>query len=271
MNRVLESLPPAERRMYLLQPKRFLTDTSLLEAVRSLADPAERADNTAGEPAAVDEEIALEDVVAALEEARAAGQLDLAVAAFRPILDYSFFAALTAEIDSGRRSVDLTELRSEVLAALDRIDAAVERDLGQAVDDLRTALQSPDPVAWVKSHPERVTPAFLLVVNANIAAMGDENILVSRALGSVRDAAVELAEQAMDPRDRLASRLARAESDEQRMALLDSADELANADLAADLRHAAAEARSSGAGEVAGRLEAAASLLERRLGLVVAT
>jgi hypothetical protein len=292
MNRVLDSLPLAERRMYLLQPKRFVTETSFLQAVAASqpAAPARTADlDRSSGPSTLpgratttgpergselsEEGPTLEEVIEALEESRAAGHLDESVAALRPILDYSFFAAVTERIEGGGPgSEGLLVLRTELLAATDRVDAAAEMEVRRAVDALRTVLGSPDPVAAVAGIADGLSPLFAYVVSANMEAAHERgDVRTVQLLADVRDAAVAAAEAGLSAPERLASKLARAASDEEREELLAEAGSLADSGYAEDLREAAEGARSAGAVDVATRLEAAAAVLERRLSVAVAS
>ena len=95
-------------------------------------------------------------VIQALSAARDQGQLEMLVQQIRPALDYPFFAAVTELIDSRQTDGDaeaaksLVTLRSEVLSAIDAVDAVhrqwaegagqwVERLL-QAEEALRLAM-----------------------------------------------------------------------------------------------------------------------------------
>lgn len=213
--------------------------------------------------------ITLDGVLTQLQAAQEAGQLDEAVAHFRSILDYAFFSALTQRIEAAGDGPDaqaLTRLRTDLLAAIDRVDATAKAEIEAAVATLRSVLQAPDPVAAVRALPEAPSPAFFLVLDANLAAASDDDRQqLTALLARVRDAAIELIEEQMPPLERLVNRLARTNDPAAQAALLDGSPELLGSDLATMIAEMVAAARSANAADVAAALESAARALASRL------
>ncbi len=331
-NRLLESVAPTERRMYLLSPRSYVADTSFIEAVLATTgitpammeaargrtrlveqllranDPGARAElldasgedprNVAAVAAAMGEQArsqndtyraealerlaralavesdrppTAEELTAALEEARTEGALDEATAALRPFLDYAFFTQLTAAMDAAAApdAARLRGLRSDVLAAIDRVEAAAEAEVHGAVATLRAALEAEDPVGVLRARHEDLTPTFFMVLAANVEAAREHGApQVETRLEELHDAALEIVEAALPPRQRLANRLARSATDADRSLLLTNAAHVVDAAFSADLRASAGNARSAGALEFADNLEAAADLLDNQLALV---
>jgi len=329
-NRVLESLPPEKRGMYLLQPLTFLTpesfvdavlqaspvtseamssaraDAALVETLMGTADEetlrdalvtvgkgvdydfllfvtalAENAANNADPDRAqallvlrdrlvalADISLTVDDIMNELQDAHRADRLDQAVARFRPVLDYSFFSALTQRMeqaDAGTEAAALGELRAAVVAAIDRLDEAITTEVQEAVEILRTVAQAPDPAAAVQARAPDLTAAFFLVLDANVqaAAQNGDDALAAK-LHAVRQAATDTIEARLSPTDRLVNRLARSTDPAERAAILDSAPELLGQKLQQTLAATAVSARNAGAGDVAQALEAAALEVDRR-------
>jgi hypothetical protein len=333
-NRLLDSLPPEDRKMYLLQPRQFVTEASfrdaLLEAsgissdalagaqaqvalvvrlartaagdpgdealqavlaaegreadygllllVAALADDAAAQGDDASAAALaelqarlaalVPPEQARRAVLAELLAADEAGELDAAVAALGPALDYAFFVALADTIDAAPEdeAERLASLRERVLAAIDATDAAAREALQAAVTALREILAAPDPAAAVRRRLDSLSPAFLPVLEANLAAAEERgDAPASERLGEVYAAVVDVIEENLPPRERLVSRLARTTADAERAAVLDEQPTAVDDELLDGLRRTASAARSAGADEAAEALDRAADEVERRL------
>lgn len=331
-NRLLDSLPPEERRMYLLQPKSFLTeetfiravlesegvsedqlrkardDAALVEAlltaedeearasilsdagrkidhqflyvVAALADQAASSGDT-GRAAALGKlhdalasqsgaAVSVDDLIEHLEAAQAADKLAEVVAEIRPVLNYEFFTALTQRMEQAGDSEQagrLRALRSELIAAVDDVDAAAQAEIRAAADTLREILSSADPVKAVADKLPDPPGAFMVVVDANLRAAASEGRDdVVAILVAIRDAAMEVVEANLPPRERLASKLARTPDSEGRTALLDASPELVDEKLWHMLRNMATMAHEAQADSGAKVLEAAAREVEGRLG-----
>jgi hypothetical protein len=330
-NRVLESLPAEERRMYLLQPQTFIVEQTFVDAILE-ASGVSRADLDrarergrlvermlqAGSPEELDSLVAdrdegsdyellllvgaliddaeaagddaraeglrdlretlaarfgelrlgIDEVLPELVKAHAAGTLDDLVAPLRSLLDYGFFTQLTERIDAadGAQREELTALRAALLEAIDRLDASTKAEVEAAVELLKWVLQSRHPRPALESRLEELSPAFFLVLSANLqAAEESADPAVVERLHAIQSAAVELVEGSMAPLDRLVNRLARATDAESRREALAAAEEPITADVVAALRATASRAAAGGAAEIAANLEAAADEVDQQL------
>jgi hypothetical protein len=332
-NRVLESLPPEQRKMYLLQPQTFIVEQTfvdtVLESTGVSRDELERArargrlierlltatgpdhfasilgeadagseyellllirallDDalTAGdEPrakalAAVQQqltahvgepELSFDDLLRELDTALGEDRLDSVVAILRPALDYAFFAELTNRMETAdkERAEALHRLRTALLDSVDRIDAGAKEEVEAAVDLLKWVLQSRHPKPALESREEEITSAFFLVLQANIQAATEKaDPEITSRLEAIYQAAVELVEARMTPRERLVNELARTAEPEARRSLLAAASEPVDEALVDLLRETAAEARHGGVEHVAQNLDAAAEHIEQQLEL----
>jgi len=323
-NRVVDNLPPEQRRMYLLQPRLFFSEKTFLDAVLEatgidrenlrqaqetmqlldslldVTDPGDlrkrlkehgREDDTSlvtlaallAEEAATQGDrlragrlarlrdtlievvgpptVTVEDIVRELRSARDAGELDQLVAALRPALTYEFFAAMTAMIESSEepQSTELTELRQDVLRAMDRLEQAAADEMRRAARRLDAVLLAPDPAALVREQADTIDEAFLWMTEATLRNAAEQGqIDKATTLQAVLEAAIEVLEERMPPQARLINRLARASSDEERRTELEANREQLGSDLVASLQAAARQARQGGADAAAESLEAAA-------------
>jgi len=211
----------------------------------------------------------VETLIDVLTQAHAAGELDGAVSAVRPALDYAFFSELTRRIDAAdaERAPVLIRLRSELLEAIDAHDAVVTAQIERAGDTLRAVLGAQDPVESVRRRARALDSAFFSVLQANLEAAGAAgNHEHRQSLERVRDAALGAVEEAMSPRQRLVNQLARAGDAAERSRCLDAAAEVLDRTTLDAVRSASAEARAVGALEVANRLRAAADEVAARMG-----
>jgi hypothetical protein len=328
-NRVIESLPLEDRRMYLLTPKSFLTESSFYEAVlgttgvtpemieaararsalierlvrepdaaareailtESGEDPrrlaaianamAEQA-QAAGESkraealiglasalgAGADDAPTLEQLIGVFEEARDKGELDSATAALRPLLDYAFFAGLTATMETAEpeRARQLLALRSALVESVDRADAAAQARVESAVKWLRELLAATDPEASIRATSDRLTPEFFFVLGENMRHAREQGLTdAASRLTTLHAIAVRTMESTLEPKERLLHRLARTTDESERVSLLSESRSVVDEEFVEMVAAAAREARSAGAGEVASNLEGAARMLASSL------
>lgn len=344
---VMDSLPPEERKMYLLQPQIFLTLENLtnkvleadgvtpemieeqkartellqrlldatsdevLEAMIKENDASIDADflrvvamnlemaQATGRAAAVQRIVALRDTLLKLSSAGQAAQargemlealqaqptgeklLDLLIQASdestrellvtfgRPLLDYSFFQALTARIESTPDEAEkerLSALRSDVLDIRDRVDEATRALYQARAALLREMLLSDDLETMVRRHFPELDEAFLNVLASNLQearAAGDEQSV--QALQSVWNLILRLTEEAMPPQVRFINQLVAAEDDAEIESLLQENRDLVTEQMVQILEEAEASTRKDGRLETAERL---ASVLEKARGMM---
>jgi len=344
---VMNSLPPEERKGYLLQPRVFLTLENLanrilaadgvtpemiaeqkarvallqrmldaisdevLEAVirendakidtdffRLLTMNVEIAQAT-GRAADVQRLLALRDKLLELssegQAARARGEtlealrvqptrdklLDLLIQApdertrellvvfGRPLIDYPFFQALTARIESAPDKAEqerLKELRKAVLDARDRLDEATQALYEARAALLRDLLRSENPERLARRRFPELDEAFFNVLAASLEearAAGDEETV--QALQSIWNLILRLSEEAIPPELRLFNRLMAAEDEAEVERLLQENRDLVAEDLVQFMEETEANLREEGALESAEHL---AAVLEKVKGII---
>ena len=344
---VMDSLPPEERKMYLLQPQIFLTLENLTnkvleadgvtpemleeqkartELLRRLLDATsdealevmieendasidadflrvvamnlEMAQAT-GRAAAVRRLVALRDTLLKLSSAGQAAQVrgemlealqaqptgetlldllvqspdeptrELLVTFGRPLLDYSFFQALTARIESATDEAEkerLSALRSDILDIRDRVDETTRALYQARAALLREMLLSDDRETIVRRHFPELDEAFLNVLASNLQearAAGDEQ--AAQSLQSIWNLILRLTEEAMPPEVRFINQLVAAEDDAKIESLLQENRDLVTEQMVQILEEAEANTREEGRLETAERL---ASVLEKARGMV---
>ena len=94
----------------------------------------------------------------------------------RPLLDYPFFQALTAKIEAAAaagnkaESDRLIELRKEILALREKLDAATKAALDQRAALLREIMLSENLDEAVRAHLDELDEMFFNVLEANLQA-----------------------------------------------------------------------------------------------------
>lgn len=230
---LLRTLPPGAPRGYLLAPRRFLTLTSLVDAVLE-ADGMTRADLEAEL-----RHVQLVSLVSYLAEAQQHGEetLRAAVEQLKDQLDYSFFAALTELAEAGARDGQqesaelLLNLREKLLqltgldgtagggagaptpatdgeAALDRLLAASDEELEAALEELDAPIEDilealERRVAEAERAGDAAGAARLEQRRAAIKELEERLTREGQALYEAAAAALQEAMDADDPRESL--------------------------------------------------------------------
>jgi hypothetical protein len=135
----------------------------------------------------------------------------------RPMLDYRFFRALTARIDSADDESErkrLTVLRAEVLEIRDILDARSRALYAERSALLRDLLLSDDPEALALRRSQELDQAFFSVLASQLEeaqSSGDQRAV--EALQGIWSLLVRLAEESLPPEIQLLNRLMTAEDD----------------------------------------------------------
>jgi hypothetical protein len=165
-----------------------------------------------------DQDFPLEEVLDRLINA-SDDQLEQEIAELRPLIDYSFFEALTARIESAEKAGDratvdqLTTRRARILETAEQIDEQAQEMFASGTKVLQEILAAADPSEALRSHSADINEAFLLVVEANeAAAQRTGNSDMAALLGDIRRLAVEIAQESLPPEDRLINQLLQAET-----------------------------------------------------------
>lgn len=187
----------------------------------------------------------------------------------RPLLDYPFFQALTARIESAPDEAGqerLKALRKEILDVRDRLEEATRALYEARAGLLRDLLLSDDPETLARRRFPELDEAFLNALAANLEkarASGDGQTV--RALQFIWDLVLRLAEESMPPEVRFLNRLVAVESDAEVERLLQENRDLVTERLIRFMEETEAGIREQGALETAERL---ASVLEKARGMV---
>jgi len=164
------------------------------------------------------EKVTQEDLLQKMIECEDEDQLQAYVALGRPLIDYTFFLALTEKINAAQAEGNseatqrLTDLRARILEFQAKYDAQVAVALEWAANLLREILQSQDREATVREHLGKIDDTFFAVLSANIAqAEEKDEKKIADDLRQVGDLVVELLQESAPPEIRLINKLMRAE------------------------------------------------------------
>ena len=165
-----------------------------------------------------DQDLPLEEVLNRLIEV-SDEELEQVIIELRPLIDYSFFEALTEQIENAETSGDqttvdqLTARRARILELVEQIDKQAQEMFDSGTQLLREVLAAADPTEALRSRSADVNEAFLLVVEANeAAAQRAGNGEMAALLGDIRKLAVEIIQESLPPEDRLINQLLQAET-----------------------------------------------------------
>jgi len=165
----------------------------------------------------------LEAIIAADDE----DVVNALVVAGRPLIDYSFFQALTRRIERMREqgkeeeAQRLEKLRGHVLELTRRQDEAVRRLMEQTAHKLQAVVNSDNPVQALYDHWEEVDDLFMYVLESNLEharQAGDRKAQL--LLERIHEAAVRRMREEAPPEIRLINELLQAEYPEETQRLL---------------------------------------------------
>lgn len=125
-----------------------------------------------------------------------------AVAANRPLLDYSFFLHLSSKLDeaAGEERTALETLRRELVTLTDEMDQQAKAAMERASAQLSEILQAPDVEAAVRERIDELDEAFLVVLSANIQAAEEQKREdVAEVLTGIYQTVVTLLQERLRP------------------------------------------------------------------------
>ncbi|TEU22199.1 MAG: hypothetical protein E3J21_00550 [Anaerolineales bacterium] len=164
------------------------------------------------------EKVTQEDLLQKMIECEDEDQLQAYVALGRPLMDYTFFLALTEKINAAQAEGDseeaqrLTDLRARILEFQAKYDAQVAVALQWAANLLKEILQSQDREAVVRAHLGEIDDTFFAVLSANIAQAEEKGEKkIADDLRQVGDLVMELLQESAPPEIRLINQLMQAE------------------------------------------------------------
>ena len=164
------------------------------------------------------EKVTQEDLLQKMIECEDEDQLQAYVALGRPLMDYTFFLALTEKINAAQaegkseEAQHLTDLRAKILEFQRKYDLKIAAALQRAADLLREILQSQDREATVREHLREIDDIFFAVLSANIAQAEEKDQKeIADDLRQVGDLSLELLQESAPPEIRLINQLMQAE------------------------------------------------------------
>lgn len=164
------------------------------------------------------EKVTREDLLQKMIECEDDEQLQAYVALGRPLIDYTFFLALTEKINAAQaegkseEAQRLADLRARILQFQEKHDAEVAIALQWAGNLLKEILQSQDREATVREHLGEIDDTFFAVLSANIAQAEETGQKeMADDLRKVGDLILELLQESAPPEIKLVNQLMQAE------------------------------------------------------------
>ncbi len=179
-----------------------------------------------GEPAGDYEDVDLDEVLD-----RLAGEpdetLEQAIGELRPAIDYSFFEAWTRRIEAAQQAGDkatadrLTARRALILETVERMDKQAQELFEAGAQILQQILKAPDAAEALRANREQIDEAFLLVLQANMAAAERAgNTRAVERLEEIERLAMEIVQESLTPEERFINQLLQAEKPQDATKLL---------------------------------------------------
>jgi hypothetical protein len=169
-----------------------------------------------------------ENLLEALLKAPDSDAREALLAVGRPMLDYPFFQQLTGRIDAAKAGGDaaeadrLTELRKEILALRDKLDAQAQQALAQRATILREIMVSEDLAQAMRARIGLIDDLFLSVLTSEMqAAQQAGDAKTFERLQQIGSAAVQAIQSRQPPELQFLNALLSAEYPDQTRALLE--------------------------------------------------
>ncbi len=122
-----------------------------------------------------------EDLLEKLQNAPTDEEFEAFIAAGHPLLDYTFFQQLTAQIDgltkagNGKQAETLKNLRTKILDTKTRQEEESRAALQKSVELLREILQSRNPQKVLADKLDQIDEPFFAILSANIEEARRQN------------------------------------------------------------------------------------------------
>ncbi len=150
--------------------------------------------------------------------------LQAVVSQYRSFLDYGFFLYMAEQIEASEDQEERKELevlRDALVELTERVDQDAREAVERASKLLNDILRAPDMDAAIAQHADQFDEAFLLVLSASIESASEQNRPdVVEVLQRVYRRVIEEAEKRLRPELQMVNRLLRAETPQEREALL---------------------------------------------------
>jgi hypothetical protein len=165
----------------------------------------------------------------AIDRLAAAGDdtLEETIAELRPLIDYGFYEAWTGRIDAAEQAGDtataaqLTSRRAQILEMVERMDKQAQELFEAGAQVLKAVMEADDTAAALRAQHDLIDEAFLLVLDANLAAAERAGAVdVVAKLAEIRQLSIEIAQEALSPEDRFINELLQAEKPQDATRLL---------------------------------------------------
>ncbi|MBA3530805.1 MAG: hypothetical protein H0T73_02635 [Ardenticatenales bacterium] len=146
-------------------------------------------------------------------------ELEPAVAANRPLLDYNFFLHLSqrAEQSSGEEKAALLALRGQLVEITERMDRLAQQAIERAATQLNELLRAEDIDAKIQEMYHEFDEAFLVVLSANVEqARTQKRDDIVEALTTIYTRVIKAMETRLRPELRAMNHLLRMESSAER-------------------------------------------------------
>jgi len=154
-------------------------------------------------------------------------ELEPAVADLRAMIDYGFYQRWNARIEAAEAAGQHEEAalldarRARLLTVVEELDRQAQAMFESGSKLLDELFATPDPLAALREHADRVDEAFMMVLSANAAAAqrADRTDLVE-LFGQLAEAALGVIQERMTPEDRFINELLAAETPQQATRML---------------------------------------------------
>ena len=187
-------------------------------------------------------------------------------------LDYTFFVALTEEIETLARQKkkpevrQLTRIRQMLLAYQKAMDEATKQMVERANATLHLLLEAEDTRAAIQEHRSALDESFIYLLNATIVeAERQGRTTESERMRQIHTMIMEEAKDQMPPEVHLVNDLLSAESDSEQRRLLDENSQLVTPDLAEMLTAVEHELGSDSPVEIRDRLSRVQAMVALRV------
>ena len=159
-------------------------------------------ENTARELQALGNKLTKDKLLELVMKAEGEDQLAAYVSLVRPLMDYSFFEALTRRVDKTKDAEHdrLAKLRDTLLQLTQEVDQAEQARVAEASHLLRALLEAPNLEQAVVENMPRLDDTFMAVLNANMEAAqkaGRRDIL--QRLEQINQTIVQLMQESAPP------------------------------------------------------------------------
>jgi len=176
----------------------------------------------------------------------------------RPLLDYPFFQALTAKIEAATDKAEadrLVELRREILALREKLDAATKALFDERNELLRQIIVSDNLDEAVRAHLDELDEVFFSVLETNLqAAQQSGQRATFDRLQAVADAVSRAIAAAQPPEVRFLNALLSAPYPDETRKILEANRKALSSQLTDWMRSMAEDLRQDGRAEVADHL-----------------